>query len=131
MGLFNLGEFKLHSGEVSNFKIDCDALTDDDLYTVAYLISRELQPYNFVVGVPQGGLRLAEMFKEFETKEELPPSLLIVDDVLTTGASMNFEYQKHKDRFKMIQGAVIFDRRETYELYGNSVGWIRPLFRKR
>lgn len=44
MNLFQTGNFKLHSGKTSNFKIECDALTDEDLETFAKLISEE---FNF------------------------------------------------------------------------------------
>lgn len=127
MSLIEIGNFKLHSGDLSDFKIDCDFLSDKDIFSIAYLLSKKLQPYNHVVGIPRGGLRLADAMREF-VAPNASSSLVIVDDVLTTGSSMLNEYRLQKDHWKMIQGAVIFDRREYYELYGNSYGWIRPLF---
>ena len=83
MGLFRLGNFTLHSGDKSNWKIDCDALTDDDWLTLAFIIKSRVA-YGAVIGVPDGGTKLAYHLKRYETKGPV----LIVDDVLTTGASM-------------------------------------------
>jgi hypothetical protein len=61
--LFQSGQFKLNSGKVSNFKIECDALTQEDIDTFALLIS---QKYKFkeVVGVPTGGIRIEDALKK-------------------------------------------------------------------
>lgn len=112
--LFRLGEVTLSSGQQSDFKIDCDALTDADLQCIAKLLASRLPPYNEVFGVPAGGLRLAAAMRKFGQEGEYP--LLIVDDVLTTGASMEC---KRADRNAV--GAVIFAR-------GPVPSWITPLF---
>lgn len=116
MNLFQLGDFILHSGNRTPVKIDCDALTDDDLVTVAFMIAR-LQPLPFgtVEGVPTGGLRLAKALQEYCTPGA---GLLIVDDVYTTGASM--ETQRAG---RPALGAVIFSRNDLVP------AWITPLFR--
>lgn len=85
MSLFRSGEFRLRSGEVSAFKIDCDALDDDDIETLARMIAERCR-YSTVEGVPTGGLRLAEALRPYATPGPWP--LLIVDDVCTTGASL-------------------------------------------
>ncbi len=86
MNLFETGEFILHSGQKTNFKIECDALTDEDIETLARLIG---QRYAFgkVFGVPRGGVRLADALQPY-CKPEHNAYWLIVDDVITTGTSM-------------------------------------------
>ena len=118
--LFQSGAFKLNSGKFSNFKIECDALTQDDIDTFAFLIS---QNYSFkeVVGVPTGGIRIEEALKKYCTNDDSLP-LLIVDDVLTTGGSME-RYKKTKEDlgYNNIIGVVLFARNECPE-------WIAPVF---
>lgn len=62
--------------------------------------------------MPRGGLRLAEALKLYVTEG----ALLIVDDVLTTGASME-EFRNGREAL----GAVIFAR-------GHCPSWVVPLF---
>lgn len=123
MNLFQIGDFTLHSGLGSNYKIDCDALSDSDIATIAHMLVDRLSPFGIVEGIPQGGLRLANELRKYarpgvERKGWYgATSLLIVDDVFTTGMSM----EEHKGQ-RIAQGAVIFAREETPE-------WITPLFR--
>ena len=112
--LFNIGEFRLHSGQMSDFKIDCDALADNDLAALAFLYARR-HVFGEVVSVPTGGDRFAAALAEHSTDG---PSL-IVDDVWTTGGSMRAlltirPVQQHL-------GVVIFAR-------SRPDGWVTPLF---
>lgn len=121
MNLFQMGNFTLHSGEESWFKINCDALTDDDLETLALLVAEDYRigPFHVVEGVPSGGLRFAEALQRFalsKYKDVQNPRLLIVDDVLTTGSSMEKQRNGRK-----AEGVVIFAR-------GLCPGWVVPLF---
>ena len=124
--LFQKGEFHLHSGEVSDWKIDCDALTDADLETIAEQLVKRLPPFGRVSGVPTGGLRLAEVLGHHVT-DGAP--LLIVDDVLTTGSSMEEHAKECLTALSRLGinppeptlGTVIFAR-------GKCPDWITPLF---
>ena len=116
MSLFQTGYFKLHSGQTSLFKIDCDALTDEDIDTIALMLVHRLPEYGAVEGVPTGGLRLAEAMKEYIVEDN--PRTLLVDDIFTTGMSM----EKQRDFRNDVFGAVIFARNVT-------PAWITPLFR--
>lgn len=84
--LFQLGKVVLSSGQQSDFKIDCDALTDADIECLAYLISQQVK-FREVYGVPTGGSRLSSVMEKYaERGSKLP--VLIVDDVFTTGKSI-------------------------------------------
>ena len=116
--LFVDGEFTSHSGLRLPFKIDCDVLTDGDIDTLASAISRRLVRFSAVYGIPRGGVRLADALARLGgTGSQLDP-LLIVDDVLTTGASM----REARDRFgPNTIGIVIFAR-------GPCPDWVVPIF---
>lgn len=89
MNLFQLGSFTLHSGERSGFKIECDALTEADWEGLAAMISDHLvAPPGVVIGVPTGGAKLAAAMNRWHTFPMPGAYRLIVDDVLTTGASI-------------------------------------------
>lgn len=124
MNLFTKQNITLHSGNKSDFKIECDALTDEDWDCLAYLISKQIS-FDSVRGVPNGGNKLANALKKYETNT-WQQIILIVDDVLTTGKSM--EEMKEKvlsephNKDTIIKGAVIFSRGET-------PNWILSLFK--
>lgn len=115
MSLFIKQDITLNSGLKSGFKIECDALTDEDIECLAHLISKTVK-FSFVVGVPTGGLRLAKALEQYRTPDYKLPTL-ICDDVLTTGGSM--EREKIKQKHSCI-GAVIFAR-------GRCPNWVTPL----
>lgn len=110
--LFQAGAITLHSGEPSDFKIECDALTDEDWGNLAQLIARRVK-FGAVVGVPRGGLALASKLQPHVTSGPT----LIVDDVLTTGASIEAYHRTDTDI-----GIVVFARDEC-------PSWVTPLFR--
>lgn len=120
MNLFNFSKtpFKLHSGGVTNFKIDCDALTDKDWESIAQLILFDCPKFGFVCGVPNGGLKLQHELSKHITKES--DIALLVDDVYTTGTSL----QKMRSMIAStvpIKGYVVFARNPTPD-------WITPIF---
>ena len=125
--LFNVnpaGEFELHSGEKSYWKLDCDALTVSDWNTLAYMILKRVKPFTHVYGIPTGGVPLQAALRAYQV-QGTTPRVLIVDDVLTSGESMErtredvYEDLMFKDT--EIIGAVVFAR-------GPVPDWITPLF---
>lgn len=84
--LFQTGIFRLHSGAVSPYKVECDALMWEDWGTLADLIAAQV-PFSAVEGVPTGGIKLALCLAQYAQPGSAHP-LLLVDDVLSTGASM-------------------------------------------
>ena len=113
--LFENGEFKSHSGLTLSFKINCDALSDKDIEILADIIRKKFK-FSKVFGVPRGGVRLANALKKY-LSEEGP--VLVVDDVLTTGKSM--EEAKTKFPREDVLGVVIFAR-------SLCPVWVRPMF---
>lgn len=113
MTLFQHGAFKSHSGLNLPFKIECDALTDEDWYQLAGILAETMPPFSAVEGVPRGGIPLAKHLERFLQDEG---KLLIVDDVYTTGNSME-EQRAGRDAL----GAVVFAR-------GHWADWVYPLF---
>jgi len=117
--LFQRDSFILHSGGISDFKIDCDALTDEDIETIAYLISKQVR-FKDVVGVPSGGLRLEKALEQYMSERGCH---LIADDVLTTGGSMEaMKKELYGENAIGIKGVVIFARNKYPD-------WIRPVFK--
>lgn len=97
MVLFQRGNFTLASGKISNFKIECDVLSNDDWETLALLISERAKPFGSVFGVPRGGEKLAACLEKYKTTG---PRLL-VDDVFTTGKSIN-KHRKKDDQIWVV-----------------------------
>lgn len=122
MSLFQLGHFQLHSGNYSDWKIDCDFLTDEDLMALAKIAADEILPeFGRVISIPTGGDRLATFLDVYSSSES--HITVIVDDVLTTGKSMEealFNYDGDPDS---VVGLVIFNRSG-----GDALDWIYPIF---
>ena len=121
--LFELGDFTLHSGAKSEWRINEEALSDKSIEAAAYLLSKRLPPFEECYGIPKGGIRLMRVMRTLSKEDKGHGTLLIVDDVLTTGWSMHVKRQEllisHSS--KRIVGAVIFAR-------GPCAGWITPLW---
>ena len=120
--LFQSGEFLLNSGIQSPLKIECDALQLLDWNTLARCVSAKMI-FTHVLGVPTGGIRFALALKEFTSSISDEPHLLIVDDVLTTGGSMERMREQVAPNYEgfRITGVVAFARQEPPE-------WVRPIF---
>ncbi|MBR0574349.1 hypothetical protein QJU43_06275 [Pasteurella atlantica] len=127
--LFIQQRFQMHSGGFSDFKIECDALRETDLDTLAFLISRKFS-FGGVYGIPRGGVALQKALEKYITPEN--KTFLLVDDVFTTGGSM-FEA---KDKiladvtaqgFEKLQGVVLFARGKMPD-WIQSVLHLDPLF---
>lgn len=114
MALFIDNEFTGHAGTRLSFKIECDALTYEDIQTIASIIARN-HTFSRVCGVPRGGLRLAEALQKHLSPDGLT---LIVDDVLTSGMSMEEARKEHGEE---TLGVVVFAR-------GPCPEWVRPVF---
>jgi hypoxanthine phosphoribosyltransferase len=120
MSLFQKKEFESHSKKNLTWKIECDDLTDSDIETFAYIISKSVT-FGKVVGIPRGGLRLAKALEKYTSAG--CQDILIVDDVLTTGNSMEKMAESlYKETGRDSFGVVIFSRTDVYP------NWIHPIF---
>ena len=120
--LFIKKTFVSHAGNTLDCKIECDSLTNDDIKTLAYLISKQYT-FKMVYGIPRGGVRLALALSMYVNPDSR--YILIVDDVLSTGKSMEEAKVKMKSHVTFdsdIRGVVIFSRQN----YSNR--WVTPVW---
>lgn len=103
--LFESGDFVLHAGAETYWRINAEALDASSIATIARMIADRVGPFFAVHGIPTGGEPLAKALAPY-CSEEGP--LLVVDDVFTTGASM----EEYRNYVGVIDTAfyVIFDR---------------------
>lgn len=98
--MFNMGGFTGAGGGQLDWKVECDDLDLFDWDAAAYIVSGGFR-FGHVEGVPEGG----NLFAQALRKHASYGGLLIVDDVLTTGTSM----EKHRAG-REAQGIVLYAR---------------------
>ena len=121
MNLFQYRDCVSHSGLPLKWKIDCDALTDEDWACLAKLVAKNIS-FGKVIGVPKGGLKFAEALRPYI--DDTHEVILIVDDVMTTGNSI-FAEKKKLPKEAIVEAVVVFNRAAVYPY------WIRPIFTAR
>ena len=117
--LFKLGQFQSAAGLTLDWKIECDALTKDDWACIAHASHVKIGAFGQIYGVPSGGWALRDAFLPYVTPGA--PTWLIVDDVWTTGTSMN-KFVKtliRKDSQQLWAGFVAFARGHVEMMPGN------------
>ena len=120
-GLFQLGEFRLRSGGASRYRIECDALTPGDWECLAAMAAELVPPFREVRGVPRGGLPFAAALAAHA--DPLADVLLIAEDVVTTGGSMErFLAATPVAGFWAVAGVAAFARSTPPD-------WVRAVFR--
>jgi len=120
MNLFQLGNYTLHSGAKSDWKIECDVLGTGDWEALAKMASEILSPFGKVSGVPRGGLAFAKALEKYITPGD--KGILIAEDIVTTGGSMvNHVLSNFPDDFSYIKGIAVFCR-------GKKPYWVKSLF---
>lgn len=124
MDLLRLGNYVLHNGSKSRYKICCDVFSDSDWNVAATLIRAIVGPFRSVEGIPNGGTKLEEILKHYVDDRKEGPHL-VVDDVYTSGQSMETAKDLYKTKFDTLNycvaGAVLFSR-------GPAPYWISPVF---
>ena len=113
MTLLQNEKFVSNAGLELDFKIDCDFLTDDDIECVTQYIISRTPAFCEVVGVPRGGCRLMNALRQYK-EHSFDNDILIVDDVMTTGGSM--ERMRETVHEAIVDGSIAFT--------GNIVGWV-------
>ena len=118
--LFTEQDFIGHSGDELHWKIECDALFPNEWKCIARMIFEiEKRPFQAAIGIPRGGVELGRWLNEYSTQNAEHP-YLIIDDVLTTGGSMN-EFREKNFKEKESFGWVVFARKQPQP-------WVNALF---
>lgn len=105
----------LHSGIPSSFKFDCDDLSRYDCIAAAKWLVPIIGSYSMVEAVPSSSPSVRWFAHGFMGHVSSSGPVLIVDDVFTTGGTMEAQ-RAGRDAM----GAVIFSR-------GECPSWIVPL----
>ena len=114
MSLFIREDFISYAGLPLTWKVEWDALTDNDYEALAKIVSEKLT-FRDVKGIPRGGIPFEKALKPYCTNDENDP-LLIADDVYTTGTSMREVYEEGAI------GIVVFARNEITD------DWIKAIW---
>ena len=118
--LFVEETFVGHSGGTLHWKIEMDALKDAEWKCIARMIMEHQKDFfQAAIGIPRGGLKLSGYLNQYATQNSKDPYLL-VDDVLTTGGSME-QYKEEHLKEKDVIGWVVFARTAPQE-------WVKALF---
>jgi len=109
MNIFQQGDFKSHAGLDLSWKIECDGISNKEWQCIAEIImDLEKRPFQAAIGIPRGGLIHGTYLNQHSTQNIKDP-YLIVDDVLTTGGSMEtFREESFSDKNSF--GWVVFAR---------------------
>ena len=119
--LFQSVDFKSHSGLELKWKIECDAISDPEWFTISQMIMEISVPFKEAIGIPRGGTKLGNLLNQYGTGKREDP-VLLVDDVLTTGESMKQFKTKRSWRYPSDYiGWVVFARTKTPK-------WVTALF---
>ena len=119
--LFQRIDFTSHSGLDLTWKIEMDALTRDEWECIAHMIFELSPPFKEAIGIPRGGVKLGKLLNLHGTGKREDP-ICIVDDVLTTGGSMNeFKQKRHWRNPSKYIGWVVFARNKP-------PSWVKALF---
>ena len=122
MSLFQKVDFKSHSGLNLSWKIECDEISKKEWKCLAEMImDYEKRQFQAALGIPRGGIILGTYLNEYSTQNIEDP-YLIVDDVLTTGGSMDdFVNSYFRNRKPNYFGWVVFARNKPQH-------WVKALF---
>jgi orotate phosphoribosyltransferase len=117
MTIFINESFVSHSGRRLPWKLDLDGFTEDDWNAIAEIIAERYR-FGAVYGVPRGGIRLAMALERYIKPHGY--QTLIVDDVLTTGRSMEHA-RAGMDYYPNVFGVVVIAR-------GRCPSWVSAIF---
>ena len=121
--LFQKIDFTSHAGLDLTWKIEMDALSHREWECISHMIRELSPPFREAIGIPRGGNVLGKLLNRHGTGKEEDP-ICIVDDVLTTGMSMD-TYREEMDierwQKSCALGWVVFARVRPPK-------WIKALF---
>lgn len=132
-----LGSFTLKSGDISKYYFDMKNIISypNMLAKIGDEIYKKLQDFDIICGIPYGGLPIASYIstkynkplifvrdkaknygtqKLIEGEYDKSKKCVIIDDVITTGGSIQYNIDVLKDKVDLVEVAVIFDRQQNY-----------------
>ena len=77
--LFQSVDFKSHSGLDLTWKIEMDALSDPEWFTICRMIMEVTLPFRKAVGIPEGGTKLGNLLNQHGTGNMNDPIGIISD----------------------------------------------------
>ena len=114
MNLFIKEDFISHAGLPLTWKVECDALDENDYEALAKIVSEKMT-FRDVKGIPRGGIPFEKALKPYCSNNDNDP-LLICDDVYTTGTSIREVYEDGA------LGIVVFARNEIQD------DWVKAIW---
>ena len=132
-----IGKFKLKNGQFSKYYFDMKNLISypDLLKEIGDKIYEQLGEFDIICGIPYGGLPMAtyistqynkpmiilrDKVKEYGTNKliegeyNINSKCVIIDDVITTGYSMEESIKSLKDKVNIVKVYSILDRQQNY-----------------
>ena len=116
--MFRLGEYKSRSGRMLPYKVECNDLTYEDMIAIADHIKRNYE-FGAIYAMSENMIPITKMLKEHMSCHR---TILVLDDVLTTGETFKTFKNTYKGKFDII-GVVIFAR-------GKCPSWVKPIWRE-
>lgn len=135
-----IGSFRLKNGDISKYYFDMKNIISNPklLKEIGDQLFQKLGDFDIICGIPYGGLPIASYIsttynkpmifvrdtpkkygttKMIEGEYKKEDRCVIIDDVITTGSSINEAYDNLKELVNVMQLAVIFDRQQNYKCH--------------
>ena len=132
-----IGNFKLKNGDTSKYYFDMKSLVSfpNLLKRIGDELYKKLDDFDIICGIPYGGLPIAvyisttynkpliyirDKAKSYGTQKLIEGNYkktdkcLIIDDVITSGGSIQEAIDILQDKVTLVQTAVIFDRQQNH-----------------
>ena len=132
-----IGNFTLKNGETSKYYFDMKNIISYPslLKSIGDMIYNKLGDFDIICGIPYGGLPIATYIstrynkplifvrdapKDYGTKKQIEGEFkktnkcVIIDDVITTGKSLQNAIDLLKDKVTIVETFVIFDRQQGH-----------------
>ena len=127
MDLFQKVDFISHAGIPMSWKIECDAISNDEWAALAKMIMEyQTEPFRAAIGIPRGGVKFADALNKYASGVPTD-EVMVVDDVYTTGTSFREFIAENYPMWTMQQGFrwCVFARKPSDTVQG---GFVKALF---
>mgnify|MGYP001164987246 FL=1 len=113
MDLFQKVDFISHAGIPMSWKIECDAISNDEWAALAKMIMEyQTEPFRAAIGIPRGGSPLGFALNAYCT-DDPNHKFLICDDVYTTGTSFREFLEQEGHAREDVYCWTVFARKPT------------------